>query len=47
MAKSIMHILRKTGSYKVKGSLWIECDETRFLARAGQNCWSGLIKPDL
>jgi molybdate transport system regulatory protein len=30
MAKSIKHILKKTGSYKVNGSLWIEFNETRF-----------------
>jgi molybdate transport system regulatory protein len=30
MAKSIRHILRKTGSYKVTGSLWMEFDEDRF-----------------
>ena len=30
MAKSIRHILRKTGTYKVTGSLWMEFDEERF-----------------
>jgi molybdate transport system regulatory protein len=30
MAKSIRHILKKTGSYKVNGSLWLEFDEDRF-----------------
>jgi molybdate transport system regulatory protein len=30
MAKSIVHILRKSGSYKVTGTLWIECNEDRF-----------------
>jgi molybdate transport system regulatory protein len=30
MAKSIRYILRKTGSYKVTGSLWLEFDEDRF-----------------
>ncbi len=30
MAKSIKHILKKKGSYKINGSLWIELDETGF-----------------
>ena len=30
MAKSIRHILKKTGSYKVNGSLWIEFEENHF-----------------
>jgi molybdate transport system regulatory protein len=30
MAKSIAHIFRKSDSYKVTGSLWIECNEDRF-----------------
>ncbi|HKO82843.1 MAG TPA: hypothetical protein VJU78_20695, partial [Chitinophagaceae bacterium] len=30
MAKSIKHILRKEASFKVNGSLWIECEGKRF-----------------
>ena len=30
MATSIKHILKKESSYKVNGSLWIECENERF-----------------
>jgi len=30
MATSIKHVLKKESSYKINGSLWIECEHERF-----------------
>jgi molybdate transport system regulatory protein len=44
MAKSIRHILKKTGTYKVAGSLWVEYEGERFFGPGPAELLEGIDK---